>query len=64
MIRSAETCCADLNGGDGYRGLDVGHFECRQTGGVLGFTLSIQQLQTFTDRDDIETSSLNLKNLK
>ena len=40
------TCSAHLNRSDGYRGLDVGHFECRQTGGVLGFTLSGQQLQT------------------
>lgn len=48
------TCCADLNGGAGYRGLDVGHFERRQTGSVLGFTLSIQQLQTFTERNNIK----------
>lgn len=48
------TCCADLNGSAGYRGLDVGHFERRQTGSVLGFTLSIQQLQTFTERNNIK----------
>lgn len=42
------TCSADLNRGDGYCGLDVRHFKCRQTGDILGFTLSSQQLQTFT----------------